>query len=294
MQRFSSDSASPADTYPHARFASARARPFSWLTTRSRSLESRSRTCAAAHVMRFRFEYRLSLRCSSKISERISCSKSAARSRCPCGSSLGQPRMARFERRVQLHQRLPFRAARRARFTGKTHQNAAQHARQIFAALRIATDPEEEVGNAAGQIGDAAIDLNRQVARTLQRERIHRRVRKHPGVFAAAAALHRNDAAYPPTEKRAPARPASPPTNRRPPQDRRAARCGARAKSVFRPHRRRGKIQRVPALRSRTVALRCAPSGWRVPPHSTRRRTPARGRFGMPDLTTRNCRLSRT
>ena len=54
---------------------------------RSRSVERRSRTWATARVARLRFALRLSLRCSSKMSESISFSRSPCWSRWPWGSS---------------------------------------------------------------------------------------------------------------------------------------------------------------------------------------------------------------
>ena len=109
MQPFSTANASPTETYPHAGLSAARASEPNWLTTRSRSLERRSRTCAAERPARFRIAVRLSLRCSSKIRERISCSKSRNWSRCPCGLVLREPRVGRFQTIVHLHQRFPLR-----------------------------------------------------------------------------------------------------------------------------------------------------------------------------------------
>jgi hypothetical protein len=69
-QRFSTAKASPAVTYPQAK-SRGTSDGANWLTMRSKSVERRSRTCAAARPALFRIPFRFSLRRSSKICEKI-------------------------------------------------------------------------------------------------------------------------------------------------------------------------------------------------------------------------------
>ena len=135
------------------RFVNDAVREPNWFTTRSKSLERRSRTCAAERPARFRIAVRLSLRCSSKMRERISCSKSR--------NLIGMLfRLLSFVSRawgdsrhscifIRDSQSGPRPAA--PDWPVKPNQNAPQHARQVLASLGITPEPEHMVGGAAGR-----------------------------------------------------------------------------------------------------------------------------------------------
>ena len=81
-----------------------------------------------------------------------------------------------------------------ARGLGEPRGRGAEEAHEALAALGVAAQPEQVVGDAAGQVAAAAASARRRGRRPAQQaEGADRAVGEDPGVLAAAAALHRHD-----------------------------------------------------------------------------------------------------
>ena len=75
---------------------------------------------------------------------------------------------------------------------GQPQHRGAQQAGAVLGALGVAPEPEQVVGDATGQVDAAAVELDRGADRAQQADVLDRAVTEHPGVLAAAPALHRH------------------------------------------------------------------------------------------------------
>ena len=161
----------------------------SWLRMRQVSSESRSRTVDAIRRTSLSVDARRP-GCASSLNSSDSCLLELAAARIGSRSSGGQ----------QLDAASTCEQRRRAPATSsavssrvRQHDEAAQQAHRLLGPLGVAAEPEQVVGDAARQLGVAALAPHAEARRRQQRHRADRAVGQHPGVLAAAAALHRHD-----------------------------------------------------------------------------------------------------
>ena len=74
----------------------------------------------------------------------------------------------------------------------QTGHGAAQQPHRVLRTLRVAPEPEQIVGDPAGQIGRPSLVPDHHAGLRQQRHRADGTVRQHPRVLAAPAALHRH------------------------------------------------------------------------------------------------------
>ncbi len=138
-----------------------------WLTMRSRSLERRSRTWAAARVARFRLDVQAVAALLFEDEGEDLLFEIARAVEVALRVIFRQTREWRFQRLVELHAAIPSPALPEAPASPVRRTRMQRRMRaQVFAAFGVAAEPEEVVGGAAGKVGgDAAVELNGQVAR---------------------------------------------------------------------------------------------------------------------------------